>query len=158
MEFIFEHFNLILGGGLIILLFWTGYLQYSLFRIKRRQKKLLGGKEGGDLEEILLESLKKLQIAEGEIEKIKKNLNHLILKSQKDIQKVGLVRFNPFPEAGGDLSFAVALLDEKGNGVVISSLHGRDQTRVYSKPIEEGKSKYNLSVEEEEAIKKALRG
>jgi len=72
------------------------------------------------------------------------------------VRRVGLIRYDAFEDVGGRLSFSCALLDERGNGVVVTSINGRQDTRVYAKPIAEGKSAYNLSVEEEEAIKQAL--
>ena len=67
-----------------------------------------------------------------------------------------MVRYNPFADSGGDQSFAIALLDSLGNGVVISSLHSRSETRVFAKPVQAGNSRYPLSDEEQDAIKKAL--
>lgn len=72
------------------------------------------------------------------------------------VRRVGLIRYDAFEDVGGRLSFSCALLDERGNGVVVTSINGRQDTRVYAKPITEGKSAYNLSVEEEEAIRQAL--
>lgn len=72
------------------------------------------------------------------------------------IRRTGLVRFNPFSDAGGDQSFSLALLDDQKNGVVISSLYGREINRVYAKPIENGASTYQLSAEEKEAIQQAI--
>jgi len=75
-----------------------------------------------------------------------------------DIQRIGLVRFNPFAETGGDQSFCLAILDGQGSGLVITSLHSRDTTRVYAKPVKRGKaSGYELSAEEKRAIKNAKR-
>ena len=64
--------------------------------------------------------------------------------------------YNPFSDTGGDQSFAIALLDSLGNGVVLSSLHSRTDTRVFAKAVQNGRSKYQLSDEEQDAIKKAL--
>ncbi len=72
------------------------------------------------------------------------------------VQKVGVVRFNPFKDTGGDQSFIIALLDSNNKGVVLSSLYTREGTRVYTKPIEKGGSTYHLSKEEKEAIAKAI--
>ncbi len=72
------------------------------------------------------------------------------------VRRVGLVRYDAFEDVGGRLSFSCALLDDRGNGVVVTSINGRQDTRVYAKPITAGRSGYNLSVEEEEAIKQAL--
>ena len=67
-----------------------------------------------------------------------------------------MTRFNPFEDLGGDQSFAIAMLDEHNNGALITSLHGRERTMIYAKPIEKGKSTYNLTKEEAETIQKAI--
>ncbi len=72
------------------------------------------------------------------------------------VQRVGMVRFDAFEDMGGKMSFAAALLDGEGNGLVLSSIAGRTDSRVYAKPVERGASRYNLSGEEEEAIRRAL--
>jgi hypothetical protein len=77
-------------------------------------------------------------------------------RSAASLQRVGIVRFNPFEDTGGQQSFAVALLDSKGNGFVISSLHSRQATRLYLKQISQGKSDTQLGDEEAEAIRQAL--
>jgi hypothetical protein len=75
---------------------------------------------------------------------------------RRAIQRVGLVRFNPFEDTGGNQSFALALLDQLGDGLVVSSLHARAGTRVYGKAIAGGKSEAALSQEEAEALRLAL--
>lgn len=72
------------------------------------------------------------------------------------VQNVGLLRYDAFEDVGGRLSFSCAMLDDRGSGVVLTSINGRQETRVYAKPITEGQSSYNLSSEEEEAIRQAL--
>jgi hypothetical protein len=72
------------------------------------------------------------------------------------VQKVALLRYDAFEDVGGRLSFSCAMLDDRGSGVVLTSINGRQETRVYAKPIAEGRSSYNLSSEEEEAIRQAL--
>jgi hypothetical protein len=74
------------------------------------------------------------------------------------VRHVGLVRYDAFEDVGGRLSFSCAMLDDNGHGVVVTSINGRQDTRVYAKPITDGKSPYNLSIEEEEAIRQALAG
>jgi hypothetical protein len=74
------------------------------------------------------------------------------------VRHVGLVRYDAFEDVGGRLSFSCAMLDARGHGVVVTSINGRQDTRVYAKPISDGKSPHNLSVEEEEAIRQALAG
>jgi hypothetical protein len=79
-------------------------------------------------------------------------------RSATSLQHIGLVRFNPFEDTGSDQSFAIALLDDRRDGVVISSLHGRSNTRVFAKPVEDGSSRHTLSEEEAQAIRIAISG
>ncbi len=90
-------------------------------------------------------------------EKVAKKLEDLENKNQFNIQKIGIVRFNPFQEMGGNQSFSIAILDGKDNGVVITSLYGKEGNRIYGKPIKEGGSEYLLSEEEKQAIEYAKR-
>ncbi len=73
-------------------------------------------------------------------------------------EKVGIVRYNAFQDTGSDLSFALALLDEKNNGVVLNGIYSREMSNIYAKPVENGKSKYTISEEENLAIEKAING
>jgi hypothetical protein len=70
----------------------------------------------------------------------------------KTVQGVGVVRYNPFPDMGGAMSFSLALLDGRANGIVVSVLNNRDSARVYGKPVEGGESSYTLSDEERQAL------
>jgi hypothetical protein len=79
-------------------------------------------------------------------------------RTRRSLQHIGMVRFNPFEDTGSDQSFAIALLDDRRDGVVISSLHGRSNTRVFAKPVSDGGSPHNLSDEEAEAIRIAVEG
>lgn len=72
------------------------------------------------------------------------------------ISRVGLVRYDAFPDMGGMLSFSAALLDERGDGLVISAINGRQETRAYGKPLTSGSSQHNLSDEEQAAVRAAL--
>jgi hypothetical protein len=74
------------------------------------------------------------------------------------VRRVALLRYDAFEDVGGRLSFSCALLDESGSGVVLTSINGRQETRVYAKPVQDGSSTYNLSMEEGEAIRQALAG
>jgi hypothetical protein len=77
------------------------------------------------------------------------------LASRRSLQWLGVLRFNPFNDVGGDQSFALALVDGYGNGVVISSLHMRNMTRVYAKPLKKWESEHHLTDEEKQAIANA---
>lgn len=98
-----------------------------------------------------------------QINKLERNLGELTelvremrKKDRGHIQKVGVVRFNPFKDVGGDQSFSIALLNEENSGVIITSLYSREGNRVYAKAIERSQSKYQLSDEEKEAISRAV--
>lgn len=94
----------------------------------------------------------------GEVEQLAKTVDVLRDEQSYAIQRVGLVRFDAFQDMGGKLSFAVAMLDGEGSGIVLSSINGRTDTRIYAKPVEAGASRHNLSDEEAEAIRRALAG
>jgi hypothetical protein len=79
-------------------------------------------------------------------------------RTQRSLQHIGMVRYNPFDDTGSDQSFAIALLDDRRDGVVISSLHGRANTRIFAKPVADATSPHNLSDEEAEAIRIAVEG
>ncbi len=79
-------------------------------------------------------------------------------ESRHDLRRVGLVRFNPFEDTGGNQSFALALLDSDDDGIVISSLHARGVTRVYAKAVSRGRPEATLSVEEAQAVAMARSG
>src|ERR671914_171000 len=74
------------------------------------------------------------------------------------VRNVALLRYDAFEDVGGRLSFSCALLDDHGTGVVLTSINGRQETRVYAKPVNGGTSSHNLSLEEDEAIRRALGG
>lgn len=91
-----------------------------------------------------------------ELKEVTKELSDFKKEMTKAITKVGMVRFNPFNEVGGDQSFSIALLDSNDDGIVVTSHYGRDMNRVYSKIVKKGKSSSALSKDEEQAIESAL--
>jgi hypothetical protein len=103
------------------------------------------------------ESQKRIEQLEKRVQELSKGLEQLQQGMKKALVKVGMVRFNPFQETGGDQSFAIALLDEHNTGFVIMSHYMKDHNRVYAKPIVKGVSEYMLSGEEKEAIARATR-
>jgi len=99
--------------------------------------------------------LNKVKGLEEKIEKVLEKIEKMKKEQRFSVQKVGIIRFNPFSEVGGDQSFSIALLNEGDDGVVITSLYSRQENRVYGKPIKNGQSEYTLSEEEKQAIDKA---
>jgi hypothetical protein len=110
---------------------------------------------GTSLEEVLDRNLDQMDRTAVRVDELDKLCRAIDDQLQRAVQRVGLVRFNPFADTGGDQSFSIALLDAEGDGLVISSLFSRSETRVFAKPVQAGQSKYNLTTEEEEAIQLA---
>ena len=98
------------------------------------------------------EVLVQLKDLKGNFEKIIQELKELKKENKFSLQKIGIVRFNPFKEVGGDQSFSIAILDANDSGIVITSLYTRQENRIYGKPIKSGQSEYSLSGEEKKAI------
>jgi hypothetical protein len=135
--------------------FWLLVLTIGLILILRFFNRLVRRTKKGDLKRVLE---KVLAVEAGNTKAIKmlgKEIDKLQDEGQFHVQKVGLIRFNPFQETGGDHSFSIALLDGKDTGVVLTGLHTRERTRVYAKAIKKGKSEHELSNEEKKAFTKA---
>ncbi|NTU69823.1 DUF4446 family protein [bacterium] len=132
-------------------------LAFKVFSISRHIKSLFGDKSSESIEKILESYVLKVKDFHTDIEEIKDFSHTLYEMAEKSVQKVGFVRFNPFGDVGGDQSFSVAFLDFKNNGVVVTSLFGREGTRVYSKPIKDGASPNHLAEEEKKAIEEAIK-
>lgn len=93
-----------------------------------------------------------------DIEELSEKLNKEVAENKKHLQRLGFKRYNPFTDTGGDQSFTAAFLDDLGDGIMISSLHSRENTRLYAKKVAGGKvSSQTLSSEEQEVIKQALK-
>lgn len=120
-----------------------------------RLKRFFLGKKAKDLEDTITtleDNISKLTLAK---EKTENEITQINKKLKKSIRGLETVRFNPFPDAGSNQSFAIGMLNEDGDGVVLSSLYSRERMSVYAKPIKNGRSEYELSTEEKEALKKA---
>ena len=142
--------------AVVVLGAWVAWLQRSEALLRRRLRRVLPQGESSGIDEILDRQLKRIDSLTERIDALNKLHRELESLSQRTIQKVAVIRYNPFSDTGGDQSFAIALLDSLGNGVVLSSLHSRTDTRVFAKAVQSGRSKYQLSDEEQDAIKKAL--
>jgi len=145
-----------LAAAVVVLVVWVAWLHRSDALLRRRLRRLIGEGEGVGLDELLDRQFRRLDTVAERVEALNRLHHELEGLSQRSIQKVGVIRFNPFADTGGDQSFAVALLDAEGNGVVLSSLHGRADTRIFAKSVQAGRSKHALSDEEQDAIRKAL--
>lgn len=146
---------LLLFAAFLLVLFLYLRLQARVNRLGTHYQRLIGGRSGGNLEEVLDRHLDRMEHTSARVEELDELCRGIEDTLERAIQRVGIVRFNPFSDTGGDQSFSIALLDGAGDGLVISSLFSRSETRVFAKPVQGGQSKYNLTAEEQEAIQLA---
>ena len=147
---------ILLGLAAVALAVWLAMLQRSESRLRSRLRRILSDEGTAGLDEILDRQAKRIEQLSSRVDALNALEQELEAMSRLALQKVGVVRFNPFQSSGGDQSFAIALLDQAGTGVVISSLHGRNETRLFAKQIANGRSRHALSDEEQQAIRAAL--
>lgn len=128
-------------------------------RLRRQQKVVLGAGESGDLVAHAAATASKVDSLERALQAV---VDELVQRSEsaqdglrRSVAHTSVIRYDALNEGTGRQSSSIALLDREGRGVVISSIHHRDQARVYAKPVEDWKSEYELSPEEREAIEAA---
>ena len=149
---------IVIGLGVIVLIMLGIMINQAmkLSYMKKRYRKMMAGVDGANLERMLMghiDEVKKVVEKNEQIDAENRRIDALL---QTAITRVGVVRFRAFDDMGSDLSYAVAMLDSHNNGVILSSIFGREDSRSYVKPIENGKSTYTLTEEEEEALHKAM--
>ncbi|MEP7082297.1 MAG: DUF4446 family protein [Chloroflexota bacterium] len=145
--------------GVVALLLILVVLQTSRLRraVKSYRDLVRDDRDGGgSLHELLAAHADQIAKAGSRMTEMEELHDILIRRTEQGIQHIGLVRFNPFEDTGSDQSFALALLDARHDGIVLSSLHGRASTRVFAKSIEGGRSAHPLSDEEAAAMRIAL--
>lgn len=143
---------LIAGGLLVLAIIVVGI---SLVKLSQRVTLLSRGKNGASLEDAIHTIEKHIGSIKDSLGAAGEKLQEHDKKLAGSVRGIGVVRFNPFEDSGGNQSFALALLDETGSGVVISSLFARERASVYSKPITNFISKFELTEEEKKAIEEA---
>lgn len=143
------------AGLALIALGLAGWALLRLHKMESRYAELTRGTDGGSLQEVLDAHVREVRSTMDGVRELDGLARQLERSGRRHMQRVGFLRFNPFRDAGGDQSFALALADGEGNGFVISSLHSRDVTRVYGKPLIAWDSVYALTDEEKQAIEKA---
>lgn len=134
--------------ALLIFAFW-------MVKTEERLKRFFLGKKAKDLEDTIEAMLQDIAILQKAKEKMEKEYTNINKRLKKSIRGLETIRFNPFPDQGGNQSFAISLLDEEGDGVVLSSLYARERASIFAKPIAKGQSEYELTEEEKEALWKA---
>ncbi len=150
-------FLLILLGGMffIIILYIANIIKLN--KIKKEYRKFMEKiGNGNNIEEILDKHIEKINKTIAKNDELEKYCIKLDSDIKNCIQKVGIYRYNAYKDTGSDLSFTLALLDEKNNGVVLNGIYSRDMSNIYAKPIENGSSSYKMTDEENEALKRAM--
>ena len=132
------------------------FLAVKLRRLDKVRKQFFSTGLKKDLEQVLVDQNRFITTLNEELKNTEKNLAGLTEANKNNFKKMGFVRFNPFEDAGGNISFALALMDDHNDGIIISSLHGREGTRIYAKQVKKGRSTTKLTDEEMLAIKQAL--
>ena len=164
MDFIkstFENYGLFINMGILVLLIIVLLLEIlnrvELNRVEKRYRKLMKGNNNKNLEELITnytDNIDKALERVNEVDALYKDVDERL---KSCIQKVGIIRYRAFDDVGSDLSFSIALLDDKNDGVVITGLFRRSECTTFAKPIENGISKYDLSDEEKQALSIAMK-
>jgi len=140
----------------VVLSIWVVTLQVRLNRLVSHNNRLFSGTTFGSFEDAMDRYVTRLEDTVVQVDNLTQLCQAVESNLLGTIQSIAIVRFNPFSDTGSDQSFAVALLDGNGSGVVLSSLFSRASTRMFAKAIVAGKSNHPLTDEEREAIERAL--
>jgi len=158
LSFIQQNSSLILlwMTGIIVLFFlFIIVILVRLSKLNKKYKLLTNRKGDKSLEELVTEHNIMFNSYIEDVESLETRYKEMDLRLKNCIQKVGIIRYNAFYDTGSDQSFSIAFLDHNNNGVVMSGIFGRNESTTYAKPIANLESKYTLSQEEAEALKKA---
>ena len=147
---------LLLGVAVFL---WLMILSFLVWQQRDFLKSLFPKSGERDIRKKFEEIVTSISDFDQKLSNLDQSLKSLEVEELKHIQRIQLLRYNPYEDTGGDQSFSVVLLDNKGNGIVVTSLHARSGTRVFAKPVVEGRaSKYQFSKEEQLAVKRAVEG
>lgn len=131
---------------------------FKMKKLRKAYEHFMSGKDMESMEEILWKQFDRIEILEEADKDKRRELNELQHTVQNAYQKAGLVKYDAFREMSGKLSYALALLDQNDNGVIVTSMYSREGCFSYAKQVIMGESAINLSEEEKEALKKAING
>ena len=134
--------------SILLIFFW-------IITTEKRLKRFFVGKKAKDLEDTIVSLQNDIAELKKSKESMSTEISNINTKLKKSIRGLETIRFNPFPDQGSNQSFAISMLNEDGDGVVLSSLYARERMSVFAKPVKNSKSEYELTEEEKEAIKKA---
>lgn len=141
---------------IIILLVLIIVILKSLNQLESKYRKFMRGVNNKSLEDLVIGYLDKLDKIEIDTERVKNTNDEMKSRILKCVQKVDIMRFKAFEDVGSDLSFALALLDDSDDGVILTGIYGRNESTTYAKPINKGVSRYDLSREEKTVLDNAI--
>ncbi len=146
----------LVATGFLVL--WLAGLTFFIWKANTFLTSLFPKSGERDIRKKFEEVVKQVSDFRQNLDKLKDNLSEVEQLGLKHVQRVELFRYNPYDDTGGDQSFSLALLNDEGSGIVLTSLHARSGTRVFAKPIISGKgAKHRLSEEEEKVVKGAMK-
>lgn len=145
----FMPYIIIAMAVIIILLFIMILCLFKIIgRVEDKYRRLMKGTSSKNLEEMLLERIDSVDEVKEISQKAIEECERLEIKMKECIQKVAIMRYKAFEDVGSDLSFSIALLDDKNDGVILTGIYGRQESTTYAKPVDKGISRYDLSEEE----------
>lgn len=139
--------------GILFLLLATAI--FFIVRLEIRLKRIFRGRKAQDLETLIASVVEGVDMLNKRADTHADTLTTLDKRLEKHGRGVKLIRFNPFTDVGGNQSFAVAIINKEGDGVVFSSLYSRERMSVFAKPVREGRSDIELTPEEQSVIEDA---
>jgi hypothetical protein len=150
---------ILLGSGLlsIVSLILAIVSAVRTSRLNHRYEKLVNGEDGSDIEQVLLKNHQQVNAFLVQIKALREQVDDQEVRLRRKAEKPSILRYNAFGEPGNDLSFSLSLVDETGAGAVVSSIFGREESRVYAKPVMAGNSPYTLTEEEKRVIQDSVR-
>lgn len=141
----------------LVLLLWNIILTVKFNGLKKRFRRLAQGSSKENLEQILEKLFGRMETLDESQREVSTLAEEMRRRVREQKGNLGIIRFSAFEHEGSDLSFSLSLVDEAGDGMVLTSIYGRHESRVYAKPIEGGHSSYALSEEEQQALAIALK-
>ena len=149
---------IIIGLSVIVILLFIIVLVQgkAINNIESRYKKMMRGTSTQNLVELIINNLDSINESEEKSKECLKEIEDLKKKTKSCVQKIAITRYKAFEDIGSDLSFSIAMLDENNDGLILTSIFGRNESTTYAKPVDKGISRYDLSEEELDVLNEAI--
>lgn len=145
-----------IGALLLLLIIYIGILNHRVSKLKKNYAFFMMDENGKSIEAKLREDVTELRELSGSLKTLRDTQLDMLKTQEHCFRKIGFVKYNAFDNIGNNLSFAFTVLDGKNDGYCLSSVYGRNESRVFAKPIVAGKCLYGMSEEEKESLESAL--